>query len=189
VALKCPTRRNVPIAATAAARREGSMMPRGIDKSEILRALRARLGEAYARLAAAQAAAQAGAVHAEAKQEHAKDMRSTEASYLSRGLAERVETLADAVRVLDVFAPRPRGADAPIGLGDLVVLADEDGTETAYFLAPVGGGEKLEVGGRVVLVLTPRAPLGEALLERLCGDEVALDLPGGRRTLEIVRVD
>lgn len=155
----------------------------------MLRALRARLGESLSRLAASQAAAQAGAVHAEAKQEHAKDMRSTEASYLSRGLADRVETLADAIQLLEVFLPRLREADAPIGLGDLVWLAAENGDEALYFLAPVGGGEKLDVAGQTVLVLTPRAPLGAALLERQPGDEITLDLPGGRRTLEIVRVE
>jgi transcription elongation GreA/GreB family factor len=164
-------------------------MTAAISRTDVLRALRARLGETLSRLAASQAAAQAGAVHAEAKQEHAKDMRSTEASYLSRGLAERVETIADAVQLLEVFVPRPREADAPIGLGDLVWLAGEDGEETVYFLAPVGGGEKLDIGGRTVLVLTPRAPLGAALHERLPGDEITLDLPGGRRTLEIVRVE
>lgn len=165
------------------------MKRRGPDRQAVLAALRSRLGETLARLAAAQASAQAGAVHAEAKQEHAKDMRSTEASYLSRGLAERVETLADALQLLAAFAPAPRAADAPVGLGDLVVVADDTGDEAVYFLAPVGGGEKLDVEGRTVLVLTPRAPLGAALLERLPGDEVALDLPGGRRTLEIVRVE
>lgn len=165
------------------------MKRHGPDRHAVLAALRVRLGETLARLAAAQASAQAGAVHAEAKQEHAKDMRSTEASYLSRGLAERVETLADAVQLLAAFAPAPREADAPVGLGDLVVVADDAGDEALYFLAPVGGGEKLDVGGTTVLVLTPRAPLGAALLDRHSGDEVTIDLPGGRRTLEIVRVE
>jgi transcription elongation GreA/GreB family factor len=159
------------------------------DKLDVLRALRARLAEALARLSAAQAAAQEGAVHAEAKQEHAKDMRSTEAGYLSRGLADRVETVAEAVRVLQVFAPRPRSADGAIGLGALIGVADAEGEETIYFLAPVGGGEKLAVGGRSVLVVTPRAPLGGTLLDRYPGDEITLDLPGGKRALEIVWVE
>lgn len=160
-------------------------MKRRPDKRAVLRALRMRLEETLERLTAAQAAAQAGAVHAEAKQEHAKDMRSTEAGYLSRGLADRVESMVDAVRILAAFAPAPREQDAPIAVGDLVALADEQGVECVYFLAPTGGGEKLIVDGVVVQVLTPRAPLGEAILGRNEGDEVELVLANAKRTLDV----
>jgi len=159
-----------------------------IDKSDVLHRLRQRLAATLDRLTAAQQTVQSGAVHAEAKQEHAKDTRSTEAGYLSRGLAERVETTQQAVNILSVFRLPPRAPDDPIGLGDLVALTDEDGRATVYFLAPVGGGEKLDVGGSEVLVLTARSPLGAALVGKPPGDEIALDLPGGRRCLEITWV-
>ncbi len=155
------------------------------DKIEVLRNLRERLAATLDRLTAAQMAAQSGAVHSEAKQEHAKDTRSIEAGYLSRGLAERVETMQEAVTILNVFRLRERRAQDPIGLGDLIALVDEDGAETIHFLAPVGGGEKLEVGGREVLVLTARSPLGAALIDKQPGDEVVIDVRGGKRCLEI----
>ena len=159
-------------------------------KPDVLRALRTRLTETLARLAAAQAAAQAGAVHVEAKQEHAKDMRSTEAGYLSRGLAGRVEDLADDLRRLEGFAPRARsGADAAIALGDLAGVVDADGVETIYFIAPVGGGEKVVLQSGPVSVVTPGSPLGEALMEHHAGDEINLELRGGKRSLEIVWVE
>jgi transcription elongation GreA/GreB family factor len=160
-------------------------MAKTLDKHLVLRCLRARLAEVLARLTAAQTAAQSGAVHAEAKQEHPKDTRSTEAGYLSRGLAERVETMQDAVTILEVFRLTERAADAPIRLGDLVALVDGAGREVIHFLAPVGGGEKLVVSGREILVLTPRSPLGAALIGKEPGDEVHLDLPAGKRALEI----
>ncbi len=160
-------------------------MPPDIDKHEVLRRLRERLAATLERLKAAQTSAQSGAVHSEAKQEHPKDTRSIEAGYLSRGLAERVETMQEAVMILEVFRLRQRGTDDPIGLGDLVALVDEDGGETINFLAPVGGGEKLEVAGTDVLVLTPRAPLGAALIGSQPGDEITINLPGGKRCLEI----
>lgn len=156
-----------------------------IDKGEVLRCLRERLAATLDRLTAAQMAAQSGAVHSEAKQEHAKDTRSIEAGYLSRGLAERVETMQEAVTILNVFRRRERAADDPVALGDLVVLVDDDGHEAIHFLAPVGGGEKLAVGGHEVLVLTARAPLGAALIGKQVGDEVKISLPGGTRCLEI----
>jgi len=163
-------------------------MPRAIDKHEVLRRLRERLAATLERLTAAQTAAQSGAVHAEAKQEHPKDTRSIEAGYLSRGLAERVETMQEAVSILGVFRLPQRGSDDPIGLGDLVALLGEDGGEAIHFLAPVGGGEKLDIEGTEVLVLTPRAPLGAALVGSHPGDEVTIDLPGGKRCLVIAWV-
>jgi len=156
-----------------------------VDKRDVLRCLRERLANTLERLTAAQLAAQSGAVHTEAKQEHPKDTRSIEAGYLSRGLAERVESVREAVATLAAFHLRSRAADDPVGLGDLVELGDEDGEETTYFLAPVGGGEKLAVGGREVLVLTARAPLGAALIGSMPGDEIALELAGGKRMLAV----
>lgn len=159
-----------------------------IDKLAVLQCLRTRMAETLARLTAAQASAQSGAVHKENKQEHAKDMRSTEASYLSRGLAERAEALADAVAVLNVFTPRSRTTGQAAQLGDLVGLVDEEGEETIYFLAPVGGGEKLVLASAAVLVVTPRSPLGQALLGSRPGDEVSVERPAGRRELAIAWV-
>src|SRR5690606_13474742 len=71
-----------------------------IDKRAVLRALHARLAERLAGLTSSQKTAQAGATHAEANQEHAKDTRAIEQQYLARGLAERVETLREAVAAL-----------------------------------------------------------------------------------------
>lgn len=159
-----------------------------IDKEDVLRCLRERLATTLERLTAAQWAAQSGAIHSEAKQEHPKDTRSIEAGYLSRGLAERVEAVHEAVTTLDGFALPGRRRDDPIGLGDLIGIGNDEGTETTYFLAPVGGGERLEVNGCEILVLTARAPLGAALVGAHPGDEVVLELSGGKRRLDVVWV-
>lgn len=160
-------------------------MSAAIDKASVLLALRQRLAESLERLTAAQASAQSGATHSENRQEHAKDMRSTEASYLSRGLADRAETLANDVATLQAFTPRLRGDEDVVQIGDLVGLVDEGGTQTIYFLAPVGGGEKLDVAGERILVVTPRSPLGEALVGSQLGDVVTIARPAGRVELEV----
>ncbi len=160
-------------------------MSSAIDKTRVLLALRQRLAETLDRLTAAQASAQSGATHSENRQEHAKDMRSTEASYLSRGLADRAETLASDVATLHAFALQVRGDVDVVQIGDLVGLVDEAGAETIYFLAPVGGGEKLDVAGARILVVTPRSPLGEALVGSQLGDVVTITRPAGRVELEI----
>lgn len=151
-----------------------------IDKAEVLDALRVRTEQRLAQLRDAQRDAQAGATHTEARPEHAKDTRATEGAYLARGLAERVETLHDAVAILRALSLTSFGPADAVGLTALVGVRDEDDVESVYFIAPAGGGERLVVDGIDILVLTPRAPLGEALVGRHAGDEIELVLRGRR---------
>ena len=157
-------------------------MPIGLlDEQVVLERLRERLAERLRALVASQGSAQSAATHPEARPEDPKDMRSTEASYVARGLAARVETLTDAVAELRALRPSRRGTGAPIALGSLVALENDDtGEESLYFLAPAGGGETLDAEGRVVNVITPASPLGRALVGRRLADEIEVELPRGR---------
>jgi len=156
-----------------------------IDKNAVLAALRERLAATLDSLTASQQAVQSGATHPEARQEHPKDTRSIEAGYLARGLAERVETLRDGLRTLDLLRLREFADDEPAAPGALVTLIDEEDREACYFLAPAGGGERIVVSGQTVLVLTPRSPLGSAIAGRRAGDSIAVELPSGMLRAEI----
>lgn len=162
-------------------------MPR-IDKTQVLALLQQRLAAILDRLTEAQKSAQAGATHPDNKQEHAKDMRSTESSYLARGLAERVETLRDGLRALALLRAPDFGDDDVACPGALVTVEDDDGRESVYLLAPAGGGESFTVGGVDVLVLTPQSPLGAAIAGRAAGDAFEVDLPSGRMRAEVTEV-
>lgn len=155
-------------------------------KADVLTALveRVRLDRAEARRS--QRAAQHGATHVETRAEDPKDTRATEASYLARGLAERAESLGEALAVLEAFRPPTFGADDEIGLGALVTLEDDAGDPSLLFVVPTGGGENLDVGGHRVRTLTPRTPLGGRLLGLGVGDEVSAPSQRGDRTLAIV---
>lgn len=159
-----------------------------IDKKEIVAALQARLAATLESLTAAQKTVQSGATHPEARQEHPKDTRSTEAGYLARGLAERVETLRDGIRALALMPVRDFAAGDMASPGALVTIADDDGDEALYLLAPAGGGEKLQVAECSILVLTPQSPLGAAIAGKRCGDAVEVDLPSGRLRAEVTHV-
>ncbi len=160
-----------------------------IDKKLVLSTLRARLADNLERLTASQQTVQSGATHPEARQEHPKDTRSIEAGYLARGLAERVETMRDAVRAVELLRARAFAADEVAGPGALVTVVDEDGDQHLYFLAPAGGGESIEVAGRKILVLTPRSPLGAAMAGRRTGESISVDLPSGLLRAEIESVE
>jgi transcription elongation GreA/GreB family factor len=146
---------------------------------ELLAALEATLGT----LERAHADTREAATHAEARPENDKDTRALEASYLARGQAERIEVLQAGLR-----AVRAMPLEAPPGLAACLgslVDATEDGEPVRYFLAPEGGGLRLSGG---VQVITPRSPLGQALLGQRAGDELELRLAGRIRTLEVTRV-
>ncbi|MBI5504475.1 MAG: GreA/GreB family elongation factor [Deltaproteobacteria bacterium] len=154
-------------------------MRKRIDKRVVLGALRERIAGSLAALTASQNTAQSGAIHEETRQEHPKDTRAIEAGYLARGLAERVETLRDAVVLIGALKLVDYGPTDPIGICALVGLEGEVGEEQVYFLAPTGAGERLVIEGTTIQSLTPGSPLGRALLGRRAGDEVEVALPNG----------
>jgi len=173
-----------------------------LDKRKLLDAIFARVAGQLDTLVQSQRSSQAGATHEETRAEDPKDTRATEASYLARGLAERVEQLRgqlDRLRALDLL---DFGADSPAGLGALVRVkeekaepeqkADEEaegpGGSMTYFLLPAGGGESIVFLGTEVRVLSPSSPLGRKLLGAGVGDEFEIDLPRGRTTLCVVKV-
>jgi transcription elongation GreA/GreB family factor len=126
-----------------------------------------------------------GATHEEAKPENDKDTRALEQSYLARGQAMRIEELRAAVAEVSSMPLRDFGGQ-PAALGAVVTI-DEDGDESRLFLAPQGGGSRLAEGA--VQVVTPRSPLGQALLGKRDGDDVEVRLAGKTRALSIVRVE
>jgi transcription elongation GreA/GreB family factor len=150
-------------------------------KAELLAHLSAALDAARA----AHAAAVEGATHSEARAENDKDTRGLEQSYLARGQAQRVAELEGALIEVETMALRAFGPDDPVALGALVTV-EEDGAPERYFVAPHGGGAVLD--GGAVHVVTPRSPVGVALLGRRVDDDVELRLPGRRRELMVVAI-
>ncbi len=139
-------------------------------------------------ITASQSEAQAGAVHEENKAEGDKDMRSTEDSYLARGLAKRVTELRAAVSLLSSLALRTFTEESKVSLSALVMLEDDDGEVVHYFVAPAGGGMVLGGEACKVLVVTPASPLGKAILGRELDDDVEIRTPQGEKTLCVVGI-
>ena len=72
----------------------------------------------------------------------------------------------------------------PVALSALV-FADEGGVELKMFIAPHGGGHVVAGG---VQVVTPKSPLGRALVGKCRGEECEV-VVNRRREIEIVRVE
>ena len=126
------------------------------------------------------------ATHAESKAENKYDTRGLEAAYLADGQRRRVheiETALMAYRNLPI-SEQESGA---IRVGALVSL-DQQGIVRLIFLGPDAAGLRIVDEGREVLVITPRSPLGQALLGRCEGDEVEVQVDGHRQLCEVIAV-
>jgi hypothetical protein len=158
-----------------------------VDKVELRRRLVLLLEQERDTVAAAQRRTQEGVTHEDNRPEGDKDMRSTEAAYVARGQAMRVRGLEDDLARVVGMTLRGFDADAPVALSALVELEGEAG-KSLVFVAPAGGGTRLDVGGATVLVVTPASPLGKALVGARRGDEVEVHKGGAVETVEILEV-
>lgn len=156
-------------------------------KAPLREALLHALQQELDTLVHAHAETQRAATHEEAKPENDKDTRALEQSYLARGQALRVEELRSAVAEVATMQLRPWSANQPIALGALVtVVSLEDDKQLQLFLAPAGGGVRLD--GARVQVVTPHSPYGRALLGKREGDSFELELGGKLREFEVLQV-
>lgn len=151
------------------------------SKKEALSALLDKLRKDLDEVVAAQKATADGATHEESRAENDKDTRALEATYLARGLAKRVDELSEAVTRLKNLDRAPLADDCPVSVPALVTLEDEDGSVMRYLLCPVGGGTELQVSGVIVKVITPSAPVGQALKGAWVGDDIVVKTPKGKR--------
>ena len=155
--------------------------PRKLSRAALKAQLLALLEQTLGTLQAAHADARQGATHEQARPENDKDTRALEQSYLARGQALRIEALRAGISALGTMSL----ADGKVGRVGALIEAEEEDEEVCFFLAPEGGGTRLEGG---VQVVTPASPLGLALLGKRAGDEVELKLAGKTRLLSVLNV-
>jgi len=167
-----------------------SLPSKAVLKDQLVRVLAADLA---LRERAYQAAREA-ATHQEAKPENDKDTRALEQSYLARGEALRLEEQRAALGVVQAMPVEPFDAASPARLGALVTAEEggegrEGGDErpsSVFWIAAYGGGTRLAEGA--VLVVTPKSPLGRALLGGRAGDECEVVRAGKPCVVRIVAI-
>lgn len=161
-----------------------------MDKRFLVEQLSERLREsvAVARKAGQAAAEEArdGATAAE-KREDARV--ALENAGLARGQRERASRTLAELSTLETFRPGPLAADAQIGLGAIVEVEDAVCGKT-FFLAPVGAGVELTGpgGDGFLSVVTPKSPVGRAVLGKRVGDTVEVEVQGEPRDWTITYV-
>jgi transcription elongation GreA/GreB family factor len=161
-----------------------------MDKQFLVEQLADRLREtAQIARKAGQAAAEEARDGATASEKRENARVSIEYSSLARGQAARAEKARAEISTLEAFRPPRLAPNAPIALGAVVEVEDDDQGRT-FFLAPVGAGVELTGpgGDGFLSVVTPQSPVGKAVLGRRVGDSVEVTVQGEDREWRITWV-
>ena len=128
------------------------------------------------------------ATHDENVAENKYDTLGLEASYLAQGQAQRVaECKADLTAFKRLRATK-FSEQTPIAIGALITLKDDQESEQTLFLGPAAGGLKLIFSEKEMMIITPSAPLGQALLGRFIDDNIEMKVGGQKKYYEIIAV-
>jgi transcription elongation GreA/GreB family factor len=128
------------------------------------------------------------ATHEENVAENKYDTLGLEAAYLAQGQARRVaECEADLTAFRDLTIADYTD-QTPITVGAIIVLKDKSGTVQTFFLGPAAGGLKFKFEQKEIFVITPAAPLGQALLGSLLDDVVDMNVGGKKMHYEIIAI-
>lgn len=159
-----------------------------MDKEQIRLAILAQLRADLDNAVRAANAAHDAATNEESKAENKYDTRGLEASYLAAGQSRRVQEIEQAITDYEQLPIVDFNDDSSIRLSALVTLEDLDENQRFLFIGPHSGGLKVVIGSSECTVVTPKAPLGQALMGRLVGDEVTINTTGNGCSYEIIAI-
>jgi len=159
-----------------------------MDKFLLQQQVLERLAEDLMQAEQAARAAHETATHEENIAENKYDTLGLEAAYLATGQARRAEAIRQAMVHWRQFRPLPYDASKGIQLGALVCLVDADDQQQQLFLGPDGGSMKLLSGDQFVQVISSDAPLARAVLGKVEGDEVSIQIAAVRQQFEVLQV-
>ena len=128
------------------------------------------------------------ATHEENIAENKYDTLGLEASYLTQGQARRLAECEADLAVFKALVPKQFNEGDPIAIGALVRLVDEHDREQVFFLGPSAGGVKVRFNDCDVVIITPAAPLGRALIKSFIGDDIAVQIAGKDAHYEVIGV-
>lgn len=130
------------------------------------------------------------ATHGENVAENRHDTLGLEAAYLAQGQSQRV--VAGEVDILSFKALRDLKHSESIAMGSLVALvnegADEGDKSQLLFIGPAAAGLKLVTDQNEIVVITPSAPLGRALMGHFIHEEIEFSVAGKTSIFEITAI-
>ncbi|MDP2343876.1 MAG: transcription elongation factor GreAB [Deltaproteobacteria bacterium] len=152
------------------------------EKAVVVDALRASLARDLEAVDSAAHAARDASTHPENRPENDKDTRAIEAGYLAGAQAARAQEIKRQLHDVEKADLRS------FALLSITELVRDEEVALLLLLSPWGGGQKVNVDGVNVQIVTPQSPLGAALKGKAAGDDVDVPVAGRVRSLSIVSV-
>jgi len=164
-----------------------------MDKQDLVEQLARQLGSSARTALLARDATATEAREGATPDEKRDDARAAhQLGTLGRIQQRRAQQALAEVDALARFRPGRLAPNAPISLGAIVEIEDEDSGEgRTFFLAPVGAGVTLTGpgGDGHLSVVTPASPVGKAVLGRRTGDVIDVTVEGELREWQISYVE
>src|SRR5690606_20095906 len=143
------------------------------DKTLLLQQLHEHLQDDLQLAERALQASHEAATHEQSKAENKYDTHRLTAGYLANGQQQRCLEFRQALQQLHNLQLRPVDQQGRVQLTSLVALQDAQEQCQWLWLLPIAAGTRLQQNALRVQVISPQAPLGQALLGLQEGDEVS----------------
>ncbi|MBP9803229.1 MAG: hypothetical protein KBD14_02900 [Candidatus Pacebacteria bacterium] len=100
-----------------------------------------------------------------------------EAQYLVDGYKKKIIDLEHDLSILKGFLSNFSFKDnSCVRLGNFVKTEDEKGNNRFYLYSPSAGGQKINFGNNIIIVITPSSPFGKVLLGKKVNEEINLGI-------------
>lgn len=120
--------------------------------------------------------AHAAAVDDQSVAETQYDTLAIEASYLAEGQSKRVVEFQHAIDAYKKLNIVEFNSDSYIALSALVQLSADSATNNWFFIGPAAGGFRCQLGQKNITVITPKSPMGMALIGKQQDDDITVML-------------
>ncbi len=158
-----------------------------MDRNRVFQALFNKLNESFSTASEAANKARELATHEQSKPETQYDTVGLEASYLAQGQSQRAQEIQLAIHDWKQLATKIFTEDDEISPGAIITLEDHECKTTTFLLGRHSGGVQLRLDDIVVNVISDQSPLGQSLINKVIGDEVA-SIGEPTKWLEIVNI-
>jgi len=120
--------------------------------------------------------AHAAAVDDQSVAETQYDTLAIEASYLAEGQSKRVIEFQHAIDAYKALELIELNSESYIALGALVQLSTDADTNHWFFIGPAAGGFRCQLAQQNITVITPKSPMGIALIGKQLDDDIEVML-------------
>jgi transcription elongation GreA/GreB family factor len=147
-----------------------------INKKQLVETIVAALHQKLQQAINAANEAHAAAVDDQSVAETQYDTLAIEASYLAEGQSKRVQEFQYAIDAYKALSITELSDESCVALGALVQLSADNKAHHWFFIGPAAGGFRCQQDKKFITIITPKSPMGMALVGKQLHDDIAIML-------------